>query len=222
MDDVINSAFNSAGQRCSACRILFIEENVYNKTMLMLKGALETLSISSPELISTDVGPVIDVQSLEKIERYLSQFNKKFQLAIDVNQGNFIPPTIIEIENISDVRDEIFGPVLHVLTFKSKNLNELCNQINSLNYGLTLGIHSRIDRVISTVINNINVGNIYINRNIVGAVVGSQPFGGHNKSGTGPKAGGPEYLKKFCYEYSISNNVVAMGGNVDLLSNVYD
>ena len=198
VDDVINSAFNSAGQRCSACRILFIEENVYNKTMLMLKGALETLSISSPELISTDVGPVIDVQSLEKIERYLSQFNKKFQLAIDVNQGNFIPPAIIEIENISDVRDEIFGPVLHVLTFKSKNLNELCNQINSLNYGLTLGIHSRIDRVISTVINNINVGNIYINRNIVGAVVGSQPFGGHNKSGTGPKAGGPEYLKKFC------------------------
>ena len=222
VDDVINSAFNSAGQRCSACRILFIEENVYNKTMLMLKGALETLSISSPELISTDVGPVIDVQSREKIERHLSQFNKKFQLAIDVNQGNFIPPTIIEIENISDVRDEIFGPVLHVLTFKSKNLNELCNQINSLNYGLTLGIHSRIDRVISTLTNNINVGNIYINRNIVGAVVGSQPFGGHNKSGTGPKAGGPEYLKKFCYEYSISNNVVAMGGNVDLLSNVYD
>ena len=108
------------------------------------------------------------------------------------------------------------------MSFKSKNLIELCNQIDSLNYGLTLGIHSRIDRVINNVINNTNVGNTYINRNIVGAVVGSQPFGGHRKSGTGPKAGGPEYLKKFCYEYSISNNIVAMGGNVELLSNVSD
>ena len=102
------------------------------------------------------------------------------------------------------------------------NIVELCNQINSLNYGLTIGIHSRIDKVINTVIKNTSVGNTYINRNIVGAVVGSQPFGGHNKSGTGPKAGGPEYLKKFCYEYSISNNVVAMGGNVDLLSSSSD
>ena len=138
------------------------------------------------------------------------------------NEGYFISPTIIEIKNINEVKEEIFGPVLHVLPFNSKNLIELCEQIDSLNYGLTLGIHSRIDRVIDTVIKNTNVGNTYINRNIVGAVVGSQPFGGHHKSGTGPKAGGPEYLKKFCYEYSISNNIVAMGGNIDLLSSVSD
>ena len=137
-------------------------------------------------------------------------------------KGNFVNPAIIEINNIDEINEEIFGPVLHVLSFSSKKLVELCNQINSLNYGLTLGIHSRINSVIETVINNTNVGNTYINRNIVGAVVGSQPFGGHNKSGTGPKAGGPEYLKKFCYEYSISNNIVAMGGNIELLSNVSD
>ena len=138
------------------------------------------------------------------------------------NKGYFVNPTIIEIKKLTEVQDEIFGPVLHVMSFKAKNLLELCQQIDSLNYGLTLGIHSRIDKVINNVVKNTNVGNIYINRNIVGAVVGSQPFGGHHKSGTGPKAGGPEYLKKFCYEYSISNNVVAMGGNIDLLSSVSD
>ena len=137
-------------------------------------------------------------------------------------KGNFVNPAIIEINNIDEINEEIFGPVLHVLSFSSKKLVELCNQINSLNYGLTLGIHSRINSVIETVINNTNVGNTYINRNIVGAVVGSQPFGGLHKSGTGPKAGGPEYLKKFCYEYSISNNIVAMGGNVELLSTIND
>ena len=223
VEDVINSAFNSAGQRCSACRILCIEENVYKKTISMLKGAVDTLSVSSPEIISTDIGPVIDEEAKDKINHYIKSFTKKYQSKYRRNiDGFFVNPTIVEINQISEVKEEIFGPVLHVLSFDSKKIVELCNQINSLNYGLTIGIHSRIDKVINTVIKNTSVGNIYINRNIVGAVVGSQPFGGHNKSGTGPKAGGPEYLKKLCYEYSISNNVVAMGGNVDLLSNVYD
>jgi len=223
VEDVINSAFNSAGQRCSACRILCIEENVYKKTLSMLKGAVDTLSVSSPEIISTDIGPVIDEEAKDKINHYIKSFTKKYQSRYLSNfDGFFVNPTILEINQISEVKEEIFGPVLHVLSFDSKKIVELCNQINSLNYGLTIGIHSRIDKVINTVIKNTSVGNTYINRNIVGAVVGSQPFGGHNKSGTGPKAGGPEYLKKFCYEYSISNNVVAMGGNVDLLSNVYD
>ena len=222
VDDVVNSAFNSAGQRCSACRILCIEENVYEKTLSMLEQAVETLSVSSPEHISTDVGPVIDEEAKNKIINYLYNFKKNNSEVQVRNEGYFISPTIIEIKNINEVKEEIFGPVLHVLPFNSKNLLELCEQIDSLNYGLTLGIHSRIDRVIDTVIKNINVGNTYINRNIVGAVVGSQPFGGHHKSGTGPKAGGPEYLKKFCYEYSISNNIVAMGGNIDLLSSVSD
>ena len=222
VDDVVNSAFNSAGQRCSACRILCIEENVYEKTLSMLEQAVETLSVSSPEHISTDVGPVIDEEAKNKIINYLYNFTKNnFEVQVR-NEGYFISPTIIEIKKINEVKEEIFGPVLHVLPFNSKNLLELCEQIDSLNYGLTLGIHSRIDRVIDTVIKNTNVGNTYINRNIVGAVVGSQPFGGHHKSGTGPKAGGPEYLKKFCYEYSISNNIVAMGGNIDLLSSVSD
>ena len=222
VEDVINSAFNSAGQRCSACRILCIEENVYKKTLSMLKGAVETLIVSSPENISTDVGPVIDNSAKEKIINHINKFTKNSHQASLNKEGNFINPTIIEIKNINEVTEEIFGPVLHVLPFNSKNLVELCKQIDSLNYGLTLGIHSRIDKVIDTVIKNTNVGNTYINRNIVGAVVGSQPFGGHHKSGTGPKAGGPEYLKKFCYEYSISNNIVAMGGNVELLTNVID
>ena len=222
VDDVLNSAFNSAGQRCSACRILCIEENVYKKTVSMLEQAIETLFVSSPEHISTDVGPVIDKEAQNKIINYLNIFNKNNSEVQVTNEGYFISPTIIEIQNINKVKEEIFGPVLHVLPFKSRNLLELCKQIDSLNYGLTLGIHSRIDRVINTVIKNTNVGNTYINRNIVGAVVGSQPFGGHQKSGTGPKAGGPEYLKKFCYEYSISNNIVAMGGNIDLLSSVSD
>ena len=222
VDDVVNSAFNSAGQRCSACRILCIEENVYEKTLSMLEQAVETLLVSSPEHISTDVGPVIDKEAKNKIINYLNNFKKNNSEVQVRNEGYFVSPTIIEIKNINEVKEEIFGPVLHVLPFNSKNLLELCEQIDSLNYGLTLGIHSRIDRVIDTVIKNTNVGNTYINRNIVGAVVGSQPFGGHHKSGTGPKAGGPEYLKKFCYEYSISNNVVAMGGNIDLLSSVSD
>ena len=222
VDDVVNSAFNSAGQRCSACRILCIEENVYEKTLSMLEQAVETLLVSSPEHISTDVGPVIDKEAKNKIINYLNNFRKNNSEVQVSNEGYFISPTIIEIKNINEVKEEIFGPVLHVLPFNSKNLLELCKQIDSLNYGLTLGIHSRIDRVIDTVIKNTNVGNTYINRNIVGAVVGSQPFGGHHKSGTGPKAGGPEYLKKFCYEYSISNNIVAMGGNIDLLSSVSD
>ncbi len=222
VEDVITSAFNSAGQRCSACRILCIEENVYTKTLLMLKGAVDTLMVSSPELISTDVGPVIDQEAKEKIDNHINSFSNKYQSNSLNTKGTFVNPTIIEIKKLNEVKNEIFGPVLHVMSFKSKNLIELCNQIDSLNYGLTLGIHSRIDKVINNVINNTNVGNIYINRNIVGAVVGSQPFGGHHKSGTGPKAGGPEYLKKFCYEYSISNNIVAMGGNVELLTNVSD
>ena len=188
----------------------------------MLEQAVETLSVSSPEHISTDVGPVIDEEAKNKIINYLYNFKKNNSEVQVRNDGYFISPTIIEIKNINEVKEEIFGPVLHVLPFNSKNLLELCEQIDSLNYGLTLGIHSRIDRVIDTVIKNTNVGNTYINRNIVGAVVGSQPFGGHHKSGTGPKAGGPEYLKKFCYEYSISNNIVAMGGNIDLLSSVSD
>ena len=147
VEDVINSAFNSAGQRCSACRILCIEENVYKKTLSMLKGAVDTLSVSSPEIISTDIGPVIDQEAKDRINHYLKSFIKKYQSKyLNNNDGFFVKPTILEINKISEVKEEIFGPVLHVVPFNSKNIVELCNQINSLNYGLTIGIHSRIEK----------------------------------------------------------------------------
>ena len=131
-----------------------------------------------------------------------------------------MPATVIEISSLEEVKEEIFGPVVHIISYKTKETKKLCEDINKLGYGLTLGIHSRIDNTVNDIIKTINVGNIYINRDMVGAVVGVQPFGGHGKSGTGPKAGGPEYLKRLCNEYSISNNITAMGGNAKLLSSI--
>ena len=222
VQDVINSGFNSAGQRCSACRILCLEENVYHKTLKMLKGAIDTLKVGNPELLSTDVGPVIDIASKEKILKHIDRFKKVYFSHQQIEDGYFIRPTIIEVTSLSEIKEEIFGPVVHVISYKTQEIKILCEEINRLGYGLTLGIHSRIDNTINTVIKNVNIGNIYINRDIVGAVVGSQPFGGHGKSGTGPKAGGPQYLKSLCNEYSISNNITAMGGNATLLASISD
>ena len=218
--DVVNSAFNSAGQRCSACRILCIEENVYDKTLAMLKGAIDTLDIGNPEFLSTDIGPVIDIKSKEKIINHIKNFSKIFQSKKVFAEGCFVPVTLIEISSLEEVKEEIFGPVVHIVSYKTREIKKLCEDINKLGYGLTLGIHSRIDNTINTIVESTNVGNIYINRNMVGAVVGVQPFGGHGKSGTGPKAGGPEYLKRLCNEYSVSNNITAMGGNAALLTSI--
>jgi len=218
--DVVNSGFNSAGQRCSACRILCIEENVYKKTLTMLRGAIDTLEIGSPANLSTDIGPVIDSVSKDKINKHVSSFSKIFQSKTNSEDGYFVPISIIEISSLEDIKEEIFGPVVHVISYKTKETQKLCKAINKLGYGLTLGIHSRIDNTINTIVQNVNIGNIYINRNMVGAVVGVQPFGGHGKSGTGPKAGGPEYLKRLCNEYSVSNNITAMGGNTTLLTTI--
>ena len=218
--DVVNSGFNSAGQRCSACRILCVEENIYKKTLTMLRGAIDTIEIGNPENLSTDIGPVIDSASKNKIDKHVKKFSKVFQSKKYSEDGFFVPISIIEISSLEEMKEEIFGPVVHIISYKTKETKKLCENINKLGYGLTLGIHSRIDNTIKTITENVNIGNIYINRNMVGAVVGVQPFGGHGKSGTGPKAGGPEYLKRLCNEYSVSNNVTAMGGNAKLLASI--
>ena len=220
--DVVNSGFDSAGQRCSACRILCVEENVYKKIKETLIGAMNTQDIGNPEKLSTDIGPVIDEEAYNSIKKHIDNFDNVYQTNFQNDLGYFIPPTLIEIKKLSDLKNEVFGPVVHIIKYKASELNELIDDINDLGFGLTLGIHSRLDKTIDKIISKAEVGNIYINRNMIGAVVGVQPFGGFEKSGTGPKAGGPEYLKRLCYEQSISNNTAAMGGNASLLAEVDD
>lgn len=201
VQDVLSSAFDSAGQRCSALRILCLQEDIADKTMTMLKGAMQELQIGRPDYLHTDIGPVIDsdarAQLLAHIEQ-MRQVGKVYQLPLQetCEYGTFVAPAVIEIDSIAQLRREVFGPVLHVLRYRRDQLPQLVAAINASGYGLTLGVHSRIDETIDFVAGNAHVGNIYVNRNIVGAVVGVQPFGGEGKSGTGPKAGGPFYLKR--------------------------
>lgn len=203
--DVVASAFDSAGQRCSALRILCIQEDVAEHTLQMLRGAMAECRMGNPERLSTDIGPVIDADAKAGIERYIQAMRAKgrkiYQAARlhsqdekEWQRGTFIKPTLIELDSFDELQKEIFGPVLHVVRFQRKNLNELVDQINASGYGLTLGIHTRIDETIARVTEKAKVGNLYVNRNMVGAVVGVQPFGGEGLSGTGPKAGGPLYL----------------------------
>ena len=220
--DVLRSSFDSAGQRCSSCRILCVDENIYETIKLTLIGAMKTLTVGNPEFLSTDIGPVIDKEAYDNIKKHISNFKKVFSADLKQGIGNFISPTLIEIEKLSNLKNETFGPVLHLIKYKTNKLEELCLNINKLGFGLTLGIHSRIDKTIKKITSIVDVGNIYINRDMVGAVVGVQPFGGNGKSGTGPKAGGPEYLKRLCIEQSISDNIAATGGDVYLLSQAED
>ncbi len=202
VQDVLTSAFDSAGQRCSALRVLCLQEDIADKTVKMLKGAMQELRIGNPDRLSTDVGPVIDAEAqqnlLRHIDRMKAQSPNVYQLPLPevCEQGTFVPPTVIELESLSQLQREVFGPVLHVIRYRRDDLPKLIDAINATGYGLTLGIHSRIDETIDFITARAHVGNIYVNRNIVGAVVGVQPFGGEGKSGTGPKAGGPLYLKR--------------------------
>ncbi len=218
--DVVDSGFDSAGQRCSACRILCVEENIYKKIKKTLIGAMNTQDIGNPQKLSTDIGPVIDEEAYNSIKKHIGKFDDIYQKKFQNDLGYFIPPTLIEIKKLSDLKNEVFGPVVHIIKYKSSEISELMDDINELDFGLTLGIHSRLDKTIDKIVSRVEVGNIYINRNMIGAVVGVQPFGGFGKSGTGPKAGGPEYLKRLCYEQSISNNTAAMGGNASLLAEI--
>ena len=198
--DVIASAFDSAGQRCSALRILCLQEEVADRTLTMLKGALAELRIGRTDALAVDTGPVISAQARDTIlahvdaMRALGRKVDQGALPPEAAHGTFVPPTIIEIESIADLGREIFGPVLHVLRFRRDGLDALVDQINATGYGLTFGLHTRLDDVVARVTARVKVGNIYVNRNVIGAIVGVQPFGGCGLSGTGPKAGGPLYL----------------------------
>jgi RHH-type proline utilization regulon transcriptional repressor/proline dehydrogenase/delta 1-pyrroline-5-carboxylate dehydrogenase len=200
--DVIASAFDSAGQRCSALRILCLQDDVAERMLAMLKGAVRELEIGNPDRLSTDVGPVISAEARERIRRHVDAMRARghaveaLPLPPDTAHGTFVAPTIIEINRIADVEQEVFGPVLHVLRYRRQDLIRLIDDINASGYGLTFGLHTRIEETATRVVERIRAGNIYINRNIIGAVVGVQPFGGSGLSGTGPKAGGPLYLAR--------------------------
>ncbi len=200
--DIISSAFDSAGQRCSALRILLVQEDIAPRLLEMLHGAMAELSIGRPDRLSTDIGPVITAEARKTITAHIETMRARgyavtaASLPEDAANGYYVPPTVIEIPAIELLGREVFGPVLHVFRYKRTELDAAINAVNALGYGLTFGIHSRIDETINHAISRIRAGNIYVNRNIIGAVVGVQPFGGHGLSGTGPKAGGPLYLHR--------------------------
>ncbi len=217
--DVVTSAFRSAGQRCSALRLLLLQEDIAEATLHMLKGAMDTLVVGDPADPRTDVGPVIDAAAFDRLETYRQSMRAHWVHTIAApTQGNFIAPTIIRLSSVDALRDEWFGPILHVATWRSGELDATVAAVNASGYGLTLGLHSRVassaDRVAATA----RVGNLYVNRAMIGAVVGSQPFGGEGLSGTGPKAGGPHYLPRFAVERVVSTDTTSAGGNASLLS----
>ncbi|WP_374439175.1 trifunctional transcriptional regulator/proline dehydrogenase/L-glutamate gamma-semialdehyde dehydrogenase [Pseudomonas panipatensis] len=200
--DVLNSAFDSAGQRCSALRVLCVQADVADRVVAMLKGAMSEYNLGSPERLHTDIGPVIDADAKAGIEQHIQTMRDKgrkvFQgarsNAEEIKRGTFVVPALIELDSFDELKREIFGPVLHLVRYERADLDKLLQQINDSGYGLTLGVHTRIDETIGQVVDSAKVGNLYVNRNVVGAVVGVQPFGGEGLSGTGPKAGGPLYL----------------------------
>ena len=199
--DVLASAFDSAGQRCSALRVLCVQDDVADRLVTMLEGAMRELRVGNPGELAVDVGPVIDDEARSSIERHLEAMRAKGHRVVqsglpagDITHGHFIPPTLIEINHLAELESEVFGPVLHVLRYPRAALDDVLEQIHATGYGLTLGLHTRIDETVQRVLARAQVGNVYVNRNMVGAVVGVQPFGGEGLSGTGPKAGGPLYL----------------------------
>jgi RHH-type transcriptional regulator, proline utilization regulon repressor / proline dehydrogenase / delta 1-pyrroline-5-carboxylate dehydrogenase len=198
--DIVASAFQSAGQRCSALRCLYVQEDVAPHLKTMIKGAMNELSLGDPWNLTTDVGPVIDEEARADIAAYVAAAEAKGTLLHQLaqpNEGTFVPPAMIEVSGIGELEREIFGPVLHVAAFKSNDLGKVIADVNATGYGLTFGFHSRIDGRVQEIAEGAYVGNVYVNRNQIGAVVGSQPFGGEGLSGTGPKAGGPNYLRRF-------------------------
>jgi RHH-type proline utilization regulon transcriptional repressor/proline dehydrogenase/delta 1-pyrroline-5-carboxylate dehydrogenase len=224
VDDAVTSAFTSAGQRCSALRVLYLQEEIADKVIGMLTGAMKCLSIGNPGELSTDVGPVISEAAHTRLRNHVSRMRQESQLLyacpLDGKHegGHFFAPHLFELRALDQLRTEEFGPILHVVRYKSDQLSRVIAAIRKTGFGLTLGVHSRLDSVANHVFRSLPVGNTYVNRNMIGAVVGVQPFGGQGLSGTGPKAGGPHYLLRFANERTLTINTVAVGGNVELLS----
>jgi RHH-type proline utilization regulon transcriptional repressor/proline dehydrogenase/delta 1-pyrroline-5-carboxylate dehydrogenase len=229
--DVVASSFRSAGQRCSALRLLLVQEDVAEGVIAMLKGAMDTLIVGDPGDPATDVGPVIDRAAYDRLMAYREAARARWVKTVPVPGdsegrspqdgdlgGLYVPPTLIRLGSIGDLTQEWFGPVLHVATWQAGELPETIAAVNAKGYGLTMGLHSRIARAAELVEAEAAVGNLYINRSMIGAVVGSQPFGGEGLSGTGPKAGGPHYLYRFCVERAVSVDTTSAGGNATLLS----
>ncbi len=220
-DDVIASAFRSAGQRCSSLRVLYVQADIAEKLLAMIAGAMDTLAIGDPADSATDIGPVIDQAALAKLQRHVESMRGRIlhQCPVPTRlDGPYIGPTLIEVDSIADLDAEHFGPILHVARFAADQLGTVLTDIRNAGYGLTLGVHSRIHRRAHEVMATVKAGNTYVNRDMIGAVVGVQPFGGEGLSGTGPKAGGPHYLLRFAVERTVTWNTVATGGNAELLS----
>jgi RHH-type proline utilization regulon transcriptional repressor/proline dehydrogenase/delta 1-pyrroline-5-carboxylate dehydrogenase len=222
--DVVSSAFQSAGQRCSACRVLFVQEDVADGMTAMIAGAMQALKVGDPRDLATDVGPVIDEDAKRALEEHLDWLDSNATPIARITQpneaahGSFVPPAMYEIKSLSDLNKENFGPILHVIRFAGDRLQEVVEQINATGYGLTLGLQSRIDTVRDYVEAHARAGNFYVNRNQIGAVVESQPFGGEGLSGTGPKAGGPHYVARFAIERVTCIDTTAAGGNASLMA----
>lgn len=221
--DTISSAFLSAGQRCSALRVLYLQKDMADHVIQLLNGAMQELVIGDPRKLSTDIGPVIDQDALNLLQDHVQQMEKQARLVARVTlppalDGHFFAPCAFEIDGIAQLHREVFGPVLHIVRYGSRDLDKVIDEINAADYGLTLGIHSRIDRTQAYIASRIRAGNCYVNRNMIGAVVGVQPFGGERLSGTGPKAGGPHYVLRFATERTLTINTAAVGGNASLLA----
>jgi RHH-type proline utilization regulon transcriptional repressor/proline dehydrogenase/delta 1-pyrroline-5-carboxylate dehydrogenase len=217
--DVIVSGFQSAGQRCSALRLLMLQEDIADATLEMLAGAMDELVVGDPADPATDIGPVIDKASYDRLMAYrASQVDRMVHSIAVPDDGLFVPPTVIRLDSLDDLNTEYFGPIVHVATWPAGKLEEAIAAVNAKGFGLTMGLHSRIARISDMVEARARVGNLYINRSMIGAVVGSQPFGGEGLSGTGPKAGGPNYLHRFCAERTTSTDTTSAGGNASLLS----
>ena len=221
--DVVTSAFLSAGQRCSALRVLYLQEEIADKIMEMLAGAMQELTLGNPARLTTDVGPVINTASRDELQAHVDRMEREGRLIARAPldpalKGSFLAPCAFEIDGIGRLEDEVFGPVLHVIRYRAADLDKVLDAINGTGFGLTLGVHSRIDRTQRHIARRVHVGNCYVNRSMIGAVVGVQPFGGEGLSGTGPKAGGPHYLLRFATERTLTINTAAVGGNASLLA----
>ncbi len=222
--DVLASAFQSAGQRCSALRVLCIQEDIADRCIETIAGAMAELKIGDPKFLATDVGPVIDKGAKSTLDKHITYLRKNakpvYQALLPKNcaKGTFVAPAAFEIQSLDTLKGEKFGPILHIIRYKASEIEQLIDQVNDLGFGLTLGIHSRVDSRIDLIRRRLKAGNAYVNRNMIGAVVGVQPFGGEGLSGTGPKAGGPDYLHRFTTERTLSTNTMAQGGNAALLT----